>query len=91
MRGLEERVISVQETQREERVTFVYENGTQKTMKYHDAILEVLNNCFCQPKITKSDQPPGSFIWAVISGQKENHVDLWNAADFLPQNTETVE
>jgi len=71
MRGLEERAFFAQENRREERVTFVYEDGTQKTMKYHDAIMEVLKNDFCQPKITESDQPPNSFIWAMITGSRQ--------------------
>ena len=72
LRGLETLVADVIESCYEEVVTLVYEDGTQKTMGYDEAVMEVLGNCFCRTRIVDSDQPPGSFIWAMITPPEQN-------------------
>lgn len=71
MNNLESRLIAVLEERREYLVTFTYDGDTQKTMSYHDAMMEVLGDYFHQPRITESDQPTGSFIWAMIIGDRQ--------------------
>lgn len=71
MRRLDALLAEAKRLYTSETVTLMYEDGTKKTMTPFEAVVAIFDDQESAPRIIATDQPPGSLIWALFSGEIE--------------------
>lgn len=73
MKLIDKLLMEARAAELQKNVTLTFEDGTQKRMTAFEAIAAI----FEAPRVTATDQPPGSLIWALFGSELEMRADDW--------------